>query len=186
MPLRFLRRNHAIFRSSGGVIVIGFWYMSGQVWFNWTINSAKASEVWLASLAIRNSSRLIAKKACGVSEIFRSRKGFLGKSAIMEVCGSHAKCYGGEWILRLCCITFLPFLAWLGLGGIGCTWRRISALWKNDRSSCYRIGCCARISRYRLHCYWINCWRKKLYLQMAIRTRGVFTTYFPGLFTFTE
>lgn len=70
MPLRFLRRNHAIFRSSGGVIVIGFWYMSGQVW--WTINSAKASEVWLASLAIRNYSRLIAKKACGVSEIFRS------------------------------------------------------------------------------------------------------------------
>lgn len=25
------------------------------------------------------------------------------------------------------------------------------------RSSCYRIGCCARISRYRLRCYWIHC-----------------------------
>jgi len=40
-----------------------------------------------------------------------------------------------EWILRLCSIAFLPFLAWLGLGGIGCTWRGISALWKNDVSA---------------------------------------------------
>lgn len=65
MPLRFLRRNHAIFRSSGGVIVIGFLYMSRQVWLNWSINSAKTGEVWLASLAIRNFSRVIAKKGRG-------------------------------------------------------------------------------------------------------------------------
>lgn len=70
MPLRFLRRNHAIFifRSSGP----GFLYMSGQVLFHFTIHSAKASYILLASLAIRNYSRVIAKKVIGVSKSFSS------------------------------------------------------------------------------------------------------------------